>query len=102
MLFPPSVNILELQLNASDLRALTHFYGSVLGFSVLESSNEMVKFQAGTTSISFSPSLVAFPSTYHFAFDVPENQLEDAKAWLGPRVRLLTDENGNDTFHFEN
>ncbi len=95
------MKILDLQLKTSNLSELTDFYGGILGFPVLELSGETVRFQAGTTSIGFSPSQTASPVTYHFAFDIPESQLDDAKAWLDLRVRLLTDENGGDTFHFK-
>ena len=61
-----------------------------------------MRFQAGTTSLSFNSSQTASPVTYHFAFDVPENQLEEVKVWLDLKVQLLTDESGGGTFHFEN
>lgn len=95
------MKLLDLQLKTSNLSELTDFYGGILGFPVLELSGETVRFQAGTTSIGFSSSLIASSVTYHFAFDIPESQLDDAKAWLDLRVRLLTDDNGGDTFHFE-
>jgi hypothetical protein len=39
-----------------------------------------------------------FDGAYHFAFNIPENQIRSAKEWLMPRTVLLKDEQGNDYF----
>lgn len=95
------MKILDLQLDTRKLDELTHFYGDVLGFTVRISTDQRMSIQVGTTSLSFNSASTASASTYHFAFDVPEDQLDDAKAWLEPKVEPINDESGNDTFHFE-
>ena len=95
------MKILELQLNTSDLGGVTDFYRGILGFPIHRSSDENVTFQIGTTRLGFSLSHTASPVTYHFAFDVPENQFDNANAWLETKAQLLTNENGRSTFDFE-
>jgi hypothetical protein len=55
------------------------------------------------------PSSLPSPNLYqrerhqpqHFAFNIPEHRLEDAKAWLQARCELIPDEAGNDVIYSE-
>jgi catechol-2,3-dioxygenase len=55
--------------------------------------------QAGATRVPFAEATQPMPSVYHFAFNIPENQLAEAKQWLASRVSLR--KNGeHDEWHF--
>lgn len=50
----------------------------------------------------FTKAIPNFDGAYHFAFNIPETQLLNAKAWIASRVPLLCDENGRDDFDSTN
>ncbi len=91
------MRILELRLKTSDLETMRRYYGEVLGLLVIEEQTSVIRFQAGETRLVFEhqPDM---HSIYHFAFNIPENQMEAACEWLVARTRVVTD-NGI-PFHF--
>jgi catechol-2,3-dioxygenase len=91
------MNILELQLLTDNLEVQHQFYADVLGLKTLEYSQDFLTVQVGSSRLKFSQQ-TGFSGRYHFAFDVPENQLEAAKKWLEARVELIADTNGDLVF----
>lgn len=71
------------------------FYSELLGFPVLQSEQEAFTLQAGVSELSFQeaagPDKVPF---YHFAFTIPENKLEEAKAWIESKKIAISTEAG--------
>ena len=57
--------------------------------------------KAGYSKIMFRQTREPEEPFYHFAFNIPENQLQDAKRWLAPRVKLI-EKDGKDEFSLEN
>jgi catechol-2,3-dioxygenase len=51
-------------------------------------SPESFTIQAGASRLTFVLSAQPLPAGYHFAFNIPENQLAVAKRWLSARVEL--------------
>lgn len=95
------MNITSLELFAKDLEAQAEYYADVLELPV-ELSAGRLKVQAGATVLMFRKSSSDFDGAYHFAFNIPANQLLAAKAWIAERVPLLRDENGRDDFDSTN
>lgn len=91
------MDITYLELHAKDLKAQREYYSEVLGLPV-KSSAERLEVQAGKTGLVFTQSHLRFDGAYHFAFNIPENQFQDAKGWINRRVPLLRDANGKDEF----
>lgn len=91
------MNITYLELPTKDLQVQRDFYANVLGLPVELHSNTL-KVQAGITTLVFTQAKPDFDGAYHFAFNIPENQLYNAKGWIASRVPLLRDENGKDDF----
>ena len=91
------MNILELELLTNNLEVQKEFYGSVLGLPILESDAGNFTAQVGSSRLKFSQQ-TGFSGRYHFAFDVPENQLEVAKKWLEARVELIAETDGEIVF----
>lgn len=91
------MNILELELLTGDLEVQKAFYGSILGLPMLESDAQHLVFQVGSSCLKLTLQ-TGFSGQYHFAFDVPENQLEAAKTWLESRAELIADTNGDLVF----
>jgi catechol-2,3-dioxygenase len=90
--------ILTLRLRTHRLPELRAFYREKLLFPVREEIGDSVSFQAGATSLTFvqTPENDGRPF-YHFAFNIPENQLASAKEWLEKRTPLAA---GGKVFHF--
>ena len=90
------MRIEALNLVCRDLDAQRNFYSEVLGLPLLENSETQFAVQVGQTRLSFrhQPETVG---VYHFAFNIPENQLAEAKRWIAERAALI-DEDGNDEF----
>jgi catechol-2,3-dioxygenase len=89
--------IKRLELLTDDLVALRDYYAYVLDLPAhLEDDYLLVK--AGKTDIIFTQAPSGWAGQYHFCFNIPENQLLQAKVWLSKRIPLLKDEKGNDEF----
>jgi catechol 2,3-dioxygenase-like lactoylglutathione lyase family enzyme len=91
------MNITYLELQTRDLQAEADYYFDVLELPV-NLSTVKLEVQVGTTSLIFKQAQPDFNGAYHFAFNIPENQLYNAKEWIASRVPLLRDENGKDDF----
>ena len=91
------MNISYLELSAKDLPAQRDFYANILELPVnLDSATLEVK--AGETNLVFTQAPSEFVGTYHFAFNIPENQYQAAKQWIASRLPLLKDKTGKEDF----
>lgn len=95
------MKIIELQLNTNDIKSTTKFYTSILNFKVLEKSEVKVVFKVGESKLIFELSSESIKPKYHFAFNIPSNQIEAAMEWLSNRIKLIEKDDGKIT-HFEN
>lgn len=95
------MHIQYLELSTLDLYSQQTFYFGVLDLPV-EAFTDQLKVKAGTTTLVFTQAKSNFDGAYHFAFNIPANQLLAAKAWIAERVPLLRDENGKDDFDSTN
>ena len=87
------MRILALRLPTRRPHELRRFYAEELGLP-----RDGYDLQAGATTLTFVGGQPRSP--LHFAFNIPENRLEDAKAWLAPHAQLL-ERDGVDTFDFD-
>lgn len=90
------MNLLDLELLTRDLGALRAFYNQGLRLPLLASTPDRFTVRAGATRLTFTADATR-AATYHFAFNIPENKLPAAKAWLSGRADLLT-QDGADEF----
>ena len=81
--------IAELQLATNHLSAQRAFYHHLFALPLVAESSTTFAVQVGTSTLTFVETNEALPSIYHVAFNIPENQLGVAKAWLAARVPLL-------------
>lgn len=95
------MEIAQLTLLSPDLLVQHEFYTGVLGLPMLEGGEEVITFGVGRSKLTFLQADEDWTGTYHFAFNIPENQLSQAKAWLSERVELIHAPNGQDEFPFE-
>ncbi|MDI9310345.1 MAG: VOC family protein [Limnohabitans sp.] len=95
------MKILELSLLTNDIKSTVEFYTSILNFEVLEMSEVKVVFRVGESKLRFELSAQSIKPKYHFAFNIPYNQIDEARKWLSDRIKLIETEDGQVT-HFEN
>jgi catechol 2,3-dioxygenase-like lactoylglutathione lyase family enzyme len=81
------------------LAAQKRFYTEVLGLPLVAEGPDRFTVQAGQTALTFEAAAPGTQPHYHFAFNIPENKLDEAKAWLAARHHVLSAD-GDDTFHF--
>jgi catechol-2,3-dioxygenase len=84
------VDIIELRLATNRLPELRDFYLNTLDFTLLDDGSDRFALAAGETRLVFAQDDTVADPIYHVAFNIPENQYAEAKAWLLARVPLLT------------
>jgi catechol 2,3-dioxygenase-like lactoylglutathione lyase family enzyme len=98
-----SVVFKELVLRTASVQAATDFWHGQLGFQLIDSTFNSVTFQVGSSRLKFLNQVTINPPIYHFAIEIPSNQVENALDWLkneggkypdGPQqpVNILVDE----------
>lgn len=84
-----------------DLEGTEKFYSEVLGLNAIQKSDKELTLVAGQTTVSFHPCRQQQPR-YHFAFNIPCNQIEQALSWLEGRVNVLDIEPNKPLADFKN
>ena len=88
--------IRELRLLTNRLAEQKEFYTQALGLPLVDGQKSLVTLQAGETKLIFSQAQEGSEPYYHFAFNITENKLLQAKAWLAERhVNLSKDDADN-------
>lgn len=82
------MEILEIELLTNDIEATIGFYTKILGLQIISRNKHWVSFAAGATKLTFR-FLKKEKPVYHFAFDIPNNQLIDVFAWVESRTKIL-------------
>jgi len=80
--------IRELHLLSDDLEGTEKFYHQTLGLSLLHKTDDLLTFSAGQTTLSFHRSHDEKPQ-YHFAFNIPCNQIYEGLKWMQGKASLL-------------
>ncbi|HUE99461.1 MAG TPA: hypothetical protein VMN99_09415 [Anaerolineales bacterium] len=94
------MKITYLELSTKDLKAQRDFYANILELPV-KLDSAILEVKAGKTVLVFTQAPSEFDGAYHFAFNIPENQIHASKEWIASRIPLLRDENGQDEFESE-
>jgi catechol-2,3-dioxygenase len=95
------MRIIELYLQTTDLSRQRDFYQDALGLATRIEREELLV-QAGVTRLVFTQASGGLGGVYHFAFNIPQNRFDEAKAWLSRRLPLIKNNTGMDSFAFEN
>jgi len=91
------MKITYLELVTTNVQAQREFYSNVLELPVNLSATKL-EVQAGETLLVFMQAEPDFSGAYHFAFNIPENQLPAAIEWSSKRFPLLHDDTGKEIF----
>ena len=87
-----TMKIIELTLLTNDLSETKRFYGQTMGFKIVHETETDISFGVGTSKLIFQQVLETLKPKYHFAFNIPSNQLEEAIHWTLERTGLIETE----------
>lgn len=92
------LHFIELKLETSRLKAQKHFYTELLQLPLIDEAAESFTCQIGSSRLRFVNG--SFVSPFHFAINIPSNQIEAARQWLHPEITILPD-GPNEIVYFE-
>lgn len=95
------MKIKTITLQCADLEATRQFYEHQLGLTFLAVDAEKISFRAGASEIIFLPAPDTTPS-YHFAFNIPKNKVEEALEWVQTRFEPILNPEHSPLTHFPN
>ena len=96
------MKIHKIRLQTSSLDVMQDFYHRLLGLDFKPGSGDSLVFQTGLSQLHFSENPAA-RGIYHFAFNIPANQVAAAQQYLHRRgVRILRDPAGEEIVQFPN
>ncbi len=95
------MDILEITIKADNLAATEVFYTNVLGFQLVSKGPDFISFLAGQSTLTFIQSTNQNPY-YHFAFNIPQNKLDESIEWAKSRFTLIIDADNSIVTDFEN
>ncbi|MBX3064156.1 MAG: VOC family protein [Anaerolineae bacterium] len=96
------MRIESITLVCGDIGVAEKFYAQQLGLPISASTPDHIGFKVGDSQLHFFREHDRQRTRYHFAFNIPENQLAEAKAWIAERTPLISDAGGKDEFDFPN
>lgn len=94
------MEIKEIEIQSDDLKGTENFYSKVLGFKLFKNKRNLISFLCGDSLLTFVNSYQNKPK-YHFAFNIPNNKIEEAKLWLASKVELILNEKDELISNFE-
>ena len=91
----------HIQIQTKNIQQTLTFYTTVLGLSIVENNSKTISIKAGNSILEFVEN-PQFNSIYHFAFNIPDNKLNEAIEWCKNKVDLIFIEDQNVITNFEN
>ena len=99
----PQVRLRHIRIRANNLEEQREYYRDVLQLPVEDTVGGGLRVTAGESMLEFVVDEAHPGAYYHFAFTIPENQLEAAMVWLEPRCPItVLNPRGDTVMHFKN
>ncbi|WP_100372347.1 VOC family protein [Bacillus sp. FJAT-45037] len=92
------MNIETLTLQTHKREELKDFYLNKLSLTLVDENSKGFSVQAGSTLLTFNEVNDGREPFYHFAFNIPENRMNEAKKWIKHRVKLNTHNEDDEVF----
>jgi catechol 2,3-dioxygenase-like lactoylglutathione lyase family enzyme len=89
-----------IQIQTNNIPKTTAFYKDILELPIIDKTSQSVTIKAGNSILKFIEN-PDFNSIYHFAFNIPENKLEEAIEWCKNKTDLLIIEDQRIIANFE-
>lgn len=94
------MKIQELILYSSNLVETEKFYTEMLDLSLKQKTINKISFKIGESILSFKRS--KSNHKYHFALNIPSNQIDNAKKWVSKKLKLIKMNNPEIIVSFDN
>ena len=94
--------ISELILQTHNLIETEKFYSGKLQLEVITKTESSVSFRAGDSVLTFEQNDRGENFKYHFAFNIPANQLEESIIWACNKVELIRNPESHLITNFDN
>lgn len=95
------MKIEQIQIQTNNIQETFSFYKDILELKIIEKDEKSVTIQAGNSILKFVENS-QFNSIYHFAFNIPQNKLEETIEWCKSKVDLIIIQDQNVITNFEN
>ena len=95
------MQLTKVTLATNDLEKMKTFYADVLEAPLLDESSHSFSIKIGASELMFNEIDSERRPIYHFAFNIPSNQFQEAKRWIQSRQPLNV-EDGKDEVYFQN
>jgi len=82
------MKIKKLKLQTAFVKTLQEFYSSILELPVQSVDEREIYIKIGDSELIFTEAKTGEPF-YHYAINIPANKIEEAKAWVSNKVKLL-------------
>jgi len=90
----------HIQIQTNNIPETTAFYSDILELPIIEKTSKSVTIKVGDSILKFIEN-PDFNSMYHFAFNIPENKLEEAIKWCNNKIDLVLIEDKRVIANFE-
>jgi len=95
------MKLAHIQIQSNNIQQTATFYKDILDLPIIKKTKNSVSIQAGNSVLEFLEN-PEFKSIYHFAFNIPENKLDEAIDWCKSKVDLIFIEDQKVITNFEN
>ncbi|TWF39817.1 catechol-2,3-dioxygenase [Chitinophaga polysaccharea] len=95
------MQLTSIHLYTNDLAATATFYTRQLQLAVIQQSSTRISLRAGASTLEFEHSNAIVHPVYHFAFNIPHNQLNEAVDRLQQMTSLIPVTGDSPIAHFE-
>ncbi len=92
------LNFTEITLLTNKINEMKDFYKNILELQILSHDSNTFTVQLGSTAVTFQDLQSDSNPFYHFAINIPENKMEEAKSWIKSKVALNTEEDSAEVF----
>jgi catechol-2,3-dioxygenase len=88
------MEIIEIELQTYNIVETESFYKDIFGLPLITKKENELSFKVGKSTLTFKKTTNLNPK-YHFAFNIPNNKIDEAISWASSRFKLIeNDENG--------
>lgn len=94
------MEIIEIELQTDNITDTEIFYRDIFGLNLINKSQNEITFLAGHSTLTFKKTSNLNPK-YHFAFNIPNNKIEEAINWASSRFKLIKNDESGIIANFE-
>ncbi|MDV2683986.1 hypothetical protein RYX56_06320 [Alkalihalophilus lindianensis] len=88
----------EIKLFTDKLKEMKGFYKDVLELQISSENTNEFSVEIGSTTLVFKQSQEDSEPFYHFAINIPENKMEEAKSWIQSKIDLNIEKEADEVF----